>query len=180
MNLSKTQFQAATLTVGGLLGVVLGLWWLNQPTELAATPIAPVETSNIPTGVLFVDVQGKVNSPGLYELSVGARVFDAIAAAGGLRGGVSAGVNLARVLQDGEQLIIGEVAQAAENSGRINLNTATASELETLPGVGPVLAERIVQDRESNGYFHTVQDLDRVSGVGDHILQSVQELVTCG
>jgi competence protein ComEA len=180
MNLSRSQLQALILAVGGLIGLILGIWWLNQPVAISKPLPLEDESKPLPAAVVFVDIQGKVMQPGLYELPIGARVFDAIEAAGGLRGNSRAGINQARLLQDGEQIWIGQTSENSAEANLINLNTATAAELETLPGVGPVLAARIIQDRTTSGNFKTVDDLDRVSGVGEHILQSVDGLVTCG
>lgn len=180
MDISRAQLQAVLLSAGGLIGLLLGVWWLNQPVGLSEPTAAEVTTPTPVQVMLFVDVQGKVREPGLYELPIGSRVFDAIQAAGGLKPKSQAEVNQARILQDGEQLWIGESGASTSTSSLLNLNQASAPELEALPGVGPVLAQRIVQDRETNGNFKSVADLDRVSGVGDHILRSIAGLVTCG
>jgi competence protein ComEA len=162
-----------------VLGVVgFTVSWLNQPTAIAEI-LEPSEASvEVTAELLVIDVQGKIRNPGVYELPLGARVVDAINAAGGLLGKSQAGINQARFLEDGEQLVVGETKSSTVSDGKINLNSAPAIELEALPGVGPVLAQRIVQDRELNGLFKSVADLDRVSGVGPHIMQSVSELVT--
>jgi competence protein ComEA len=141
-------------------------------------------------------VRGKVRSPGVITLPVGSRVVDAIDAAGGMRPGASTGeLNLARLLVDGEQVAVGvrERSQsvtaatdtpssdgAAADSGGgqlVDLNTATAAELETLPGIGPVLAGRIVQWRTDNGPFTDVEILGEVSGIGDALMAQLRPLV---
>jgi len=161
-----------------------------------------------PTGVpgVVVDVVGKVRTPGLVTLPAGSRVADAVAAAGGATEEAElSAVNLARPLVDGEQLRIpapGEVVApapgadvgagagatggaasgtAATGTGAgmlVNLNTADAVTLETLPGVGPALAGRIVEWREQNGAFASVDELDEVSGIGPAMLAKVRDLVT--
>lgn len=128
---------------------------------------------------VFVHVSGAVVSPGLYELAEGSRVAAAIEAAGGFAEGASVdGVNLARVVADGEQIVVPDAVaenaasaspgtEAAGASSLVNINTADADELDALPGVGPSTAEKIIADREANGPFQTPEDLKRVSGIGD-------------
>jgi competence protein ComEA len=177
MSLNRKQLYVVSFFVIALGVLGFAISWLNQPTTVT-TVVETVESiSALPDQLLVIDVQGEVRSPGVYELPQGSRVFDAITAAGGLIGKATAGINQARFLEDGEQLLVGVENTTSSNVGKLNLNTATAIELETLPGVGPVLANRIIQDREVNGRFKSVADLDRVSGVGPHIMQSVSELV---
>lgn len=148
---------------------------------------------------IYVHVVGAVVSPGLFPLAPGSRVVDALAAAHGFADGAdTAGVNLARVLSDGEQLVVprqGETPPAAAASGAagsgaagaasgvatpsapVDLNTATAEQLETLPRVGPSLAARIIAWRSAHGRFARVADLGRVPGIGDRTLASLTPLV---
>jgi competence protein ComEA len=126
--------------------------------------------------VVVVQVVGQIRRPGLVTLPLGSRVADAIAAAGGLaRGGSSGGLNLARVLADGEQVVVSPDAVAAPGpastaggaaSAVVDLNSATASDLDTLPGVGPVMAGRILDWRTAHGRFTSVDQLREVSGIG--------------
>ena len=136
-----------------------------------------------PSADIYVHVLGAVLSPGLYELRDGDRIVDAVAAAGGFAEGADqTQLNLARVLSDGEQLqvpLLGELAPAGdEQSGKVNLNTATLEQLETLPRVGPALAQRILDWRESNGRFSAIEDLMSVTGIGDKTFEGMRELVT--
>ncbi|WP_234998717.1 ComEA family DNA-binding protein [Demequina sp. NBRC 110057] len=135
---------------------------------------------------IVVYVSGAVARPGLVELAAGDRIADAVEAVGGaLPDADLSAVNLARVPADGEQIAVpveGE-APAAPASGAgapslVALNSADAAALEELPGIGPVLAERIVADRDANGPFATVEDLARVSGVGDALVENLDGLVT--
>lgn len=130
---------------------------------------------------LVVHVLGAVVAPGLYEVPTGARVVDAIAAAGGFTADADrGGVNLARVLIDAEQVLVPVVGAAGVESGGglVNLNTADAAALQTLPRVGPALADRIITWREANGGFRSVDDLLSVSGIGDKTFEGLRALVT--
>ena len=141
-------------------------------------------------GLVVVHVSGHVKQPGVYELDVGDRVSDAIDAAGGPSADADLdSINLARVLSDGEQIRVAAVGESAAGGaggagravgggGAININSADAAALETLPGVGPVLASKIIAYRESNGPFKSPQDLDDVSGIGPALLEQIVPLVT--
>ncbi|WP_327663402.1 MULTISPECIES: ComEA family DNA-binding protein [unclassified Streptomyces] len=141
------------------------------------------------TGVV-VDVSGKVRRPGIQRLPAGARVADALRAAGGLRPGTDTeGLNRARLLVDGEQVVVGAPAAAAAAApsggpagasapaGPIGLNTATLEQLDTLPGVGPVLAQHIVDYRTEHGGFRSVDELREVNGIGDRRFEDLQNAV---
>ncbi len=143
-------------------------------TPLVSTSASPAS----PTGVVVIDVAGKVRQPGVVRLPLGSRVVDAIAAAGGVRGDVDlTTLNLARVLADGEQVLVGvagglptaggPTTASAGPEGVIDLNSATLEQLDTLPGVGPVLAQRILDWRTAHGRFSTIDELREVSGIGD-------------
>lgn len=128
---------------------------------------------------VMVDVAGGVKKPGVYELPANSRVKDAITAAGGTQSGSdTSDINLARIVKDGEQIYVEPVQVTNSNvrsaptrvvkrkSGPININRATAGELDALPGIGPVLASRIIDYRKANGPFISVDDLQKVSGIG--------------
>lgn len=132
---------------------------------------------------VFVHVTGAVARPGLFEIAEGARIIDAIAAAGGFTETANREeLNLARLLTDGEQFSVPEEgeqgADAAASDSRVNLNTADAEALDTLPRVGPAMAERILAWREANGRFTTIDDLRNVSGIGDKTFEGLRELIT--
>ncbi|MDO4400133.1 MAG: helix-hairpin-helix domain-containing protein [Coriobacteriia bacterium] len=147
----------------------------------------------------FVYVVGAVKKPGVYELDADSRVNDAVSLAGGFdQSADRAAVNLARPIVDGEQIYIPEegeqapVPEADESSkapsagtssggssdGKVNINSATESELESLPGIGEVMAGRIVEDREEQGPFAAPEDLMRVSGIGEKKYASIADLIT--
>ena len=142
-------------------------------TQSSAAPeIVPV---TIAEPEIFVDVTGAVNKPGVYTLTGKSRVIDAIKAAGDSAPGADLStINLARVLNDGEQiyvdsLVVNSSGQRVSNktpSGPININRATARQLDALDGIGPVIAARIVEYRKINGSFLSVDDLQKVSGIG--------------
>ena len=155
--------------------------------EAQPVPVAPGGASgsqapdaiSLPGEVVLVHVAGEVARPGLYELPAGSRVADAIDAAGGaLAESDTAAINLARRVNDGEQVLIGASGEALPGPSLLNLNAADAASFEALPGIGPVLADRIVADRNRNGPFTTVDDLDRVPGVGKAVLAQIRDLVT--
>ncbi|HJU57307.1 MAG TPA: ComEA family DNA-binding protein [Actinomycetota bacterium] len=189
--------------LGGLVAVLIltlggaGLWYvrsLPRPVDVAtataqagATAVAGATGSPSPEVVMLVDVAGWVRRPGVYEFTGGARVIDAIKAAGGARPGAQLeSLNLAAPLVDGTQiLVIREGAPAAVDGGEglavgvlVNVNTASATELETLPGIGEVIGQAIVDHRTENGPFTSVDQLLDVSGIGDATLEDIRELVT--
>lgn len=157
----------------------------GQAQPMQTVPIDASAEENAVSGELYVHVLGQVAEPGLYVLDTDARVVDALAAAGGtLDDADLQAVNLARPLSDGEQLIVPVIGAAAEDGGTssagdglVDLNNADQSELETLPGIGPALAQRIIDWREENGRFLSVDDLLVVSGIGDKVLASLKDLV---
>ncbi|MBK3571831.1 ComEA family DNA-binding protein, partial [Streptomyces sp. MBT62] len=142
---------------------------------------------------IVVDVSGKVREPGVHRLPAGSRVTDALRAAGGVRSGTNTeGLNLARFLVDGEQVVVGGPTPAAAVPGAtgptgtgvaaapgapVSLNTATADQLNTLPGVGPVLAQHIIDYRTQHGGFRSVDELRQVNGIGDRRFADLRDLV---
>ena len=185
------------LTTLAIAGSVLLVWWLLSARPQTTEPQAPLAfattdaadpTAQPPTEDLVIDVVGKVNKPGIVTVPKGSRVHEAIEAAGGLKGKVdTTALNMARVLTDGEQLLVGlepaAVPGVASAPGgpattKVNLNTATAEQLDTLPGVGPVTAQSILTWRTDNGRFTSVDELLEVKGVGDATLAELRELVT--
>lgn len=168
----------------------------ESPGAVGGAPVAGLSSAGASpapsAGPLVVDVSGKVARPGVHRLPAGSRVEDALDAAGGVRPGTdTSGLNRARLLTDGEQVAVGvepapgpgPVAGAgpgaggAAAAGPISLGTATAGQLETLPGVGPVLAAAIIAYRTENGGFQSVDQLRDVRGIGDRRFEDLRELV---
>lgn len=171
-----------------------------RPTAASQSRPAAKVTPSAASPLIVVHVTGAVGRPGLVRLPEGARVDDAVSAAGGsTRAADLAAVNLARVLLDGEQLhipVVGEPprsapaaapssgAAAAETPGRsaavVDLNSATLADLDQLPGVGPVLAQRILDWRDQHGRFTSIDELGEVSGIGDKLFAQLQGRVSIG
>ena len=198
---------AAVVVLVVLLGVAVTalLMGLGRPRVQAvdAGPVSTIlatGTPAVPTGddgaleagatagaELIVHVAGKVAKPGIVRLPAGSRVIDAIEVAGGAEKGVDlTALNLARILTEGEQVVVGVdppppeagVVQPPASPAVVNLNSATAEQLATLPGIGPTLAARIVQWREQNGRFTAVDELLEVTGIGPAKYEAIAELVT--
>ncbi|MEV8564678.1 ComEA family DNA-binding protein [Streptomyces sp. NPDC051322] len=155
---------------------------------------APSASATRAAARIVVDVSGKVRQPGVRQLPAGSRVADALRAAGGVEDGEdTAGLNRARVLTDGEQVVVGgppaqqgstegsgngaPAGGAAVPVGPVSLNTATVDQLDTLPGVGPVLAQHIIDYRTQHGGFSSVDELREVNGIGDRRFSDLQPLV---
>jgi competence protein ComEA len=178
--------------------VLLGtIFVLRRPEPVAMTIITPTPRPTPTLAMVLVDVRGAVAKPGVYSLPSGSRVQDALALAGDVSNGAETrGINLARKLNDGEQLYIPTASEAtaaplATTSkgdkaptptktplGKINLNTATIEQLDVLPGIGPAIAERIVEYRTQNGGFKQVEDLKKVRGIGDVLFNQVKDFIT--
>lgn len=154
----------------------------GTPAAAADSPAAGAESG----AALVIHVAGKVANPGIVQLPPGSRVIDAIEAVGGAEDDVDlTALNLARVLSDGEQVVVGidpppQAPTGHQGSGPslVSLNSASPEQLATLPGIGPTLAARIVQWREQNGRFTAVDELLEVSGIGPAKYEAIAELVT--
>jgi len=193
---ARPRLVGAPLSVGGS-----GPGDGSGPGGGSGTPGAsPVGAApSVAGGPLVVHVVGAVRHPGVVELPAGSRVADAVAAVGGLtRRGDPASVNLARPAVDGEQVVVGRrgapgtalpapaagapaipgAPSPAAPTAPVDLNTATLEQLDGLPGIGPVLAQRILDWRSTNGRFSTVEELGEVSGIGEATLGDLRPLVT--
>ena len=173
-------FIAAGVGVGAV--VVVGAFMSSGTPDSHVTEVTPPPVqSSAAVATVFVHVAGLVAKPGVYELPIDSRVFDAIAAAGGLvdkADGTS--INLARIVQDGEQLVVSAAGSGtpAVSAGKLNINRAAATDFDTLPRIGPTLAERIVAYRDEHGPFASIDALGNVPGIGDATLAGFRDQLT--
>ncbi|MFJ6674392.1 helix-hairpin-helix domain-containing protein [Actinosynnema sp. NPDC091369] len=171
----------AGVMAGVALAVALALWWQRPvPETPPALPVAEAAAVTSTEEQLIVDVVGLVPTPGLVTVPNGSRVADALRAAGGANPGADlTTLNLARKVIDGEQLAVGiPIPQATDATTEpLNLNTATKEQLDTLPGVGPVTAQRIIDRRQKRGPFTSLDQLGEIDGIGDAKLAKLRDLV---
>jgi competence protein ComEA len=190
--LAVTATVFVVLRMGGHAEAVPGRSGLRAESG-SPSPLVPVASPRASgaSGSVTVDVAGKVRRPGVATLPAGSRVIDALRKAGGARSGVKlTSLNLARVLVDGEQILVGKPAQpgglaasassaAPDATGAlVNINTATAEQLDSLPGVGPVTAQKILEWRGAHGAFSSVDELLEVDGIGEKTLADLAPHVT--
>lgn len=173
-----------------MAAAVFTVWWLLSARPQATDDAAPLALSTAtPTTAappeLVIDVEGKVHRPGIVTLPKGSRVIDAIRAAGGVKGKAdTASLNMARKVDDGEQILVGLAPVPGADpvpgtpAAKVNLNSATVDQLDELPGVGPVTAKSILDWRTKNGHFGKVEDLLDVKGIGQATLDDLRDLVT--
>ncbi len=191
-------FSAVSLVVGFLIG-----YFSSRPQQSSAPIVVatsrPTATAN-PTATpspMRIYVSGAVREPAVYELAVGSIVREAIDAAGGPAPDADlTGINLAQELQDQQQVHVpregeenpppaisggsGESAGGEGSGSLVNINTASANALETLPGIGEVTAQNIIDHREANGPFETIEDIQDVSGIGPATFDQIKDLITTG
>lgn len=172
LHFTRHQKIALGIIAGFVLIISLFMVFRGNTQINAAPEIVPITISE---PEIFVDVTGAVNNPGVYSLTGRSRVIDAIKAAGDSAPGADLStINLARVLNDGEQIYVdatvvnssGQRVSKKVASGPININRATLRQLDSLDGIGPVIAGRIIEYRKKNGSFLTIDDLQKVSGIG--------------
>lgn len=173
-DLHYSRSQKRSLLILGVFLILLSIFIVARGNSQVSAPINTTPVT-IAEPEIFVDVTGAVNRPGVYTLTGKSRVIDAIKAAGDSAPGADLStINLARVLNDGEQIYVdstvvnsaGVRVSKPLHTGPININRATAHQLDALDGIGPVIAQRIVEYRKINGSFLTIDDLQKVSGIG--------------
>lgn len=189
--MSRAELTGLVVVLAAIL-VGVAVWYvraLPKPVAIAAAPVGAVGAGSSPSPTpvpILVDVAGMVHEPGVYDFVLGDRVIDAIERAGGARKGADlSALNLAAPLADGTQILVPERGASASGAasgttagGLININSADATELEELSGIGEVLAAAIVSYREEHGPFASVEDLMDVSGIGPATLEEIRDHVS--
>lgn len=172
-------------SAGVIAVAVIGSVWSNATSGSGEVVVEPTsEVVNSPRAeTLVVQVVGAVVSPGVYEVPFDSRVLDAVNLAGGMTDKADpASLNLARIVQDGEQIVVGETGRvrvrADAASVAVNINTASVTDFETLPRIGATLAERIVAFRDANGPFSSIESLLEVPGIGELTLAGMRDKLT--
>ena len=184
-DINFTSAQRKALAIVGITSVALSAFLIFKPHTAEA--IAPTAPTIVAPPMLVIDVQGEVKTPGVYELPVNSRVNDAIKSAGGANKNADLSyLNQARMLKDGEQIYVEKKIYTATGttrkstatfSGILNINRATAKELDKLPGIGPVIAGRIIEFRKVNGAFQSIDDLRKVQGIGASTLEKFKSKI---
>lgn len=189
--------KAAWLVAGLLTGVIIGILIMTLngrtlPAPIFISPAAPLATTapTVTAGPLRIYISGEVSEPAVYDVPAGAIVQDAVRAAGGFTAEANTeSVNLALQLADGMHIHVPAVGDPAGgpavrqgsvilgNDPLVNINLATLAELETLPGIGPSTAQKIIDFRQANGPFQTIEDIMNVSGIGPGKYEQIKDLI---
>lgn len=191
----------AGILIIGLVLILAGIWqfWPRANADYVVTtnqeqeaPDANVQQTAPTQAEIVIDIEGAVNAPGLYTLAADSRVGEAIEAAGGFASDAQPGAtNLAQKLSDGEQIFVPTIEEtqgatsavskaampSSKRDGKININTASAEELQVLSGVGPALSGRIIDYRESKGRFSSIEDIKEVSGIGETRFENLKDKI---
>ena len=187
LNISPDQKRAVLILFSLCLGLGVFFFVRSGPTtspEIVQDLVIPIQETV--TAEVIVNVAGKVANPGVYKLPIGSRVVDAINLAGNQLKGVDiSDINLARVLVDGEQILIGtppatavkKAAAKISASNPLDLNRATLAQLDTLPGIGPVTAQRILDYRSKVGRINSIDELKKISGLGGAKFEEIKNLL---
>ncbi len=200
MNEAMTRYRPYLAMMFLFVLVLIGtIFFLRRPEPTALAMSTPTPRPTPTLASLTVDVRGAINKPGVYTLAAGSRVQDALTLAGETTSNADTRtLNLARKLNDGEQLYVPTLGETPPTpvpasvpttargtptvvkapGGKVNLNTATLAELDTLPGIGPAIAQRIIEYRQQNGAFAKIDDIKKVRGIGDAMFEQIKELIT--
>ena len=189
LDMNLTQEQRRGLLLVFTLSIGIGaFYFLNsrpQPATQAVDVVTPL-INQVEQSKLIINVAGKVKSPGVYQLPPGSRVIDAIEAAGNhLKGVDISDINLARLLVDGEQILVGgnrlqsskSVARKITVDNPLDINRATLAQLDTLPGIGPVTAQRIIDYRNKVERINALDELKKISGLGGAKFEEIKSLL---
>jgi len=190
-NIDKEQKQGLMLVFILTIGIA-SFYFINSRPSMQPALVQDLNPGMVQENVsespvdLIINVAGKVNNPGVYQLPKGSRVIDAIKAAGNQRNGVDiSDINLARILVDGEQILVGSpkpssgkiAAKKITIDNPLDLNRATITQLDTLPGIGPVTAQRIIDYRTKVGRINSVDELKKISGLGGTKFEEIKSLL---
>jgi competence protein ComEA len=187
LNISYEQKRGLAIIFALSIGIASFYFLNSRPSaEIAAVQeLAPI-VEQVEPAKLIVNVAGKVTNPGVYQLPSGARVVDAIQAAGNQLKGVDiSDINLARVLVDGEQILVGgsksisgrSIVKKISPDNPLDINRATLAQLDTLPGIGPVTAQRIIDYRIKVGRINALDELKKLSGLGGSKFEEIKPLL---
>jgi competence protein ComEA len=182
--LARYRYVLFSIIALALIGAV-GYGLAHRPPPVAFTVLPPAPTplpTPLPTAApVRFHILGAVNAPGVYTLPPGAQIQDAIEAASGASADADLGrLNLAVVVEDQQQIIVPGRGVEGPNAGLVNVNTADSETLQTLPGTGPVTADKIIAYREEHGPFGVVDDIIGVKGIGEATLEKLRPLITVG
>ncbi|MDO5329690.1 MAG: ComEA family DNA-binding protein [Coriobacteriia bacterium] len=168
----------------GIVILIIGVIIFSLITTFSSGTTTKVEHNDEPkeASQIQVHVAGAVAKPGVYKLAQGSRIMDAINAAGGFTSEANqTSLNLAKTVEDGEQILIetntAQTPQTSNDNGKVNINTADLSQLQTLSGVGPATAQKIIDYRSANGKFKSIEDLKKVSGIGDKTYEKFKDKI---
>ena len=190
-NINKEQKQGLMLVFILTIGIA-SFYFINSRPSMQPALVQDLDLGMVQENVsespvdLIINVAGKVNNPGVYQLPKGSRVIDAIKAAGNQRNGVDiSDINLARILVDGEQILVGSpkpssgkiAAKKITIDNPLDINRATITQLDTLPGIGPVTAQRIIDYRTKVGRINSVDELKKISGLGGTKFEEIKSLL---
>ena len=205
VSVHKDKIKAAALPV--VIGLAVIFFWFygagGEEPELKDKPVQPAEElsetaeqslEGVETGDIFVDIDGAVNKPGVYKVSEGTRLFQVIELAGGLTDDASTqSLNRAEAVYDGQKITVyssdtggyskddtggGVSAEKGITGGKVNINTADSVTLQTIPGIGPSKAARIIEYRDSQGRFKKIDDIKNVTGIGDMTFENIKGYIT--
>jgi competence protein ComEA len=187
-DINFTSAQRKALAMVGITSIALSAFLIFKPHSAEVSAPNSVTVPSIVTPpMLVIDVQGEVKTPGVYDLPVNSRVTDALKIAGGATKFADLSfLNQARMLKDGEQIYVERRTftgtsstrkNTASYNGILNINRATLKELDKLPGIGPVIAARIIEFRKVNGAFQSVDDLRKVQGIGASTLEKFKSKI---
>lgn len=180
INPPSESFRKVSRFLAGFIVILIGIWWITKPAEITQIENLNPNSQNqnqVSNGQLIVHVIGDVNKPGIVKLPLGSRVIDAIEAAGGFASDANQqSLNLAAPIDDGQLIEVGGQS-INQNDTRINLNSATIDQLESLPGIGQVMASRIIQWRSEHNRFSSIDELQEIEGIGTKLFSRIKDLV---